>query len=417
MRVVVVGLGYVGLPLAVAAVDAGHTVVGFDIDAEYVDQIGAGRSRITDVSGDEVAAALATGRFRPTKDEADLVDFDIAIIAVPTPLANHEPDPSSMVAAATTVGRYLRPGAVVVLESTTWPGTTEQLIGPLLEEQSGLKAGVEFMLGFSPERIDPGNQTWTLRTTPKLVSGVDDASLRAITEFYQGVVATVVPVSSPSVAEMAKLLENTFRYINIALVNELAMVAEQLEINIWEVVEAAGSKPFGFMRFNPGPGVGGHCLPVDPVYLSWAVRRRLSRPLRFVELADEINSHMPEHVVLRIMELLNDAGRAVRGSRILVLGYTYKPGVADIRETPAEHVVQRLLSLGADVLLADTFLDPSDFPPAVTPATLDAATLDAVDAAVLLVDHPDFDYALFDTAAIPVLDCRGRLRGTAATPL
>jgi len=283
-RVVVVGMGYVGLPLAVLAARHGHTVVGFDCDADRVKWLAAGESYVEDVPSAELAELVEAGTFRPTARARDCAGFDIAIIAVPTPLRDGLPDLSYLEDAAGTLARYLRPGATVVVESTTYPGTTEELVAPLLEDGSGLVAGTDFHLGFSPERIDPGNTTWTLATTPKIVSGVDEASLGAVKEFYDGIVDTTIPVAAPKTAELAKLLENTFRHVNIALVNEIAMFAHGLGIDVWDVIDAAATKPFGFMPFRPGPGVGGHCIPVDPYYLAWRARE-FDFVDRFVELA------------------------------------------------------------------------------------------------------------------------------------
>jgi len=282
MRVVIVGQGYVGLPVAVRAVEVGHDVVGFDTDAARIKSLNAGESYVDDVSDDRLAAALATGRYRPTAIADECADFEIAVISVPTPLAEGVPDLHHIETAAAMLAPHVRNGACVVLESTTYPGTTEELVGPILEQGSGLLAGDDFQLGYSPERIDPGSAQWTFERIPKVVSGIDDASLTTIQTFYDSVVEQTVAVSSTRVAEMVKLLENTFRHVNGALVNELAMYASDLDVDIWEAIDAASTKPFGYLRFTPGPGAGGHCLPVDPSYLSWQVRRRLGHAFRFV---------------------------------------------------------------------------------------------------------------------------------------
>ncbi|MBK9180696.1 MAG: nucleotide sugar dehydrogenase [Acidimicrobiales bacterium] len=408
-RVAVVGQGYVGLPLAVRAVEVGHTVVGFDVDERRVKALAAGESYVGDVPSDRLAAALGTGRYRPTADEADLDGFDVAVITVPTPLRDHVPDLSYIEDAARTVGRHLRPGATVVLESTTYPGTTEEMVGPLLEEGSGLAVGPDVHLGYSPERIDPGNRTWTLENTPKVVSGVDLPSLRAVQRFYDTVVERTVPVSSPKEAELTKLLENTFRHVNIALVNELAMFADDLGIDIWEAIDAAATKPFGFMRFTPGPGVGGHCLPIDPSYLSWKVRTTLGSPFRFVELANDVNAHMPDYVVRRLVVGLNERGRAVKGSRVLLLGLAYKPNTGDARESPALPIARQLATLGAEVRACDPHVveEVGDLP--AVRVAFSADELAAADVVVLLTDHAEFDLPMVGRASSYVLDTRHRV--------
>ena len=311
--VVVVGLGYVGLPLAMRACEVGHHVVGYDVDEARVKLLAAGESYIEDVPAGDLKQALESGRFLLSTDDAACAGFDVAVVAAPTPLRDGLPDLTYLENASRALAKHLRTGATVVVESTSYPGTTQEKVLPLLEEGSGLVAGRDFHLGFSPERIDPGNATWTLVTTPKIVSGIDADSLREIKAFYDTIVDKTVVVSSPREAELAKLVENTFRHVNIALVNELAMFAHDMDINVWESIEAASSKPFGFMPFTPGPGVGGHCLPIDPSYLSWRVERALGKSFRFVELADDINRHMPDYVVNRIMMSFNNRGLARPG--------------------------------------------------------------------------------------------------------
>src|SRR5436305_6386063 len=301
----IVGQGYVGLPLAMRAVQAGYRVVGVDVDASRVKRLGIGESYVKDVSSAELSTALESGRYRPTDDFAEMQGFDVCVITVPTPLHDGAPNLTYIEDAARSVAPHMRTGCTVVLESTTYPGTTEQLLRPLLEEGSGLRTPEDFCLGYSPERIDPANTRWRLDNTPKVVSGVDPTSLDRVQQFYGRLVERTVPVSSPKVAELTKLLENTFRHVNIALVNELAVFAGQLGIDVWEAIEAAGTKPFGYVPFLPGPGVGGHCLPIDPSYLSWQVKRVLGHQFRFVELANDINDRMPEHVVQRIAVGLN----------------------------------------------------------------------------------------------------------------
>ncbi len=357
-RVVVMGQGYVGLPLAMRAVEVGYDVVGFEVDPRRAKELEIGSSYVEDIGDDRLGAALATGRYRPTTDAADLADFDIAVITVPTPLTDRLPDLSFVEGAADLLAPALRRGATVILESTTYPGTTEELVGGRLELATGLRVGADFHLGYSPERIDPGNTTWTLETTPKVVSGVDAASLERVDGFYSRLVDTTVPVSGPREAEMCKLLENTFRHVNIALVNELAMFAGDLGVDIWEVIRAASSKPFGYMPFTPGPGVGGHCLPIDPSYLSWKVEQSLGTPFRFVELANDVNEHMPDYVLRRINRLLNDRKRSINGSRIVLVGYAYKRNTGDARESPSVRLADLLLPLGAHVVAVDPHVDP-----------------------------------------------------------
>ncbi|WP_084700093.1 nucleotide sugar dehydrogenase [Streptacidiphilus anmyonensis] len=410
MRVVVVGQGYVGLPLAVRAAEVGHEVIGYDVDAGRIKRLAAGESYVEDVAAERLGAVLASGAYRASDAARDCGGFDVAVVTVPTPLREGVPDLSYIEESARTLSRYLRPGATVVLESTTYPGTTQDLFGPLLEDGSGLTAGRDFHLGYSPERIDPGNAVWGFQQTPKVVSGVDPTSLEAVRSFYGQLVDTVVPVSSPKEAELAKLLENTFRHVNIALVNEIAMFARHLEIDVWQAIDAAATKPFGFMRFTPGPGVGGHCLPIDPSYLSWRVQRELGQSFRFVELANDINNHMPEYVTRRLIEAFNERRRSVNGSRVLLLGLAYKKNTGDARESPALRVAQLLLDLGAEVHAADPHVvEPPEVDARLARVELTAEELAAADAVVLLTDHDSFDYALVRAHASYVLDCRRRL--------
>lgn len=412
MRVVVVGQGYVGLPLAIRAAEVGHQVVGYDVDARRVKSLAAGESYVEDVSSARLSRALELGTYQVSDQARDCGGFDVAVVTVPTPLQDGAPDLRYIEESAHTLARFLRPGATVVLESTTYPGTTEELFGPILEDGSGLTAGVDFHLGYSPERIDPGNKVWGFQQTPKVVSGVNALSLKAVETFYAGLVDTTVPVRSPKEAELAKLLENTFRHVNIALVNEIAMFARHLDIDVWQTIEAASSKPFGFMKFTPGPGVGGHCLPIDPSYLSWRVQRELGQNFRFVELANDINSHMPEYVARRVMDALNAKRRSVNGSRILLLGLAYKKNTGDARESPAVRVSQLLLDMGAKVRAADPHLVESIKVDArlsrVEPTRKELAAADVV---VLLTDHDSFDYPMITEHASLILDCRNRLSG------
>jgi UDP-N-acetyl-D-glucosamine dehydrogenase len=410
-RLVVVGQGYVGLPLAMRAVGAGFDVVGFDTDVERVKRLAEAESYVEDIPSAELAAALASGRYQASVDPGSCADFDVAVVTVPTPLKEGNPDLSYIEAAAQLLGPHLRPGATVILESTTYPGTTEELVAPLLEEVSGLAAGADFHLGYSPERIDPGNPTWGLGNTPKVVSGIDDASLAAVQGFYDRIVDRTVAVSGCKEAELTKLLENTFRHVNIALVNELAMFASDLGIDVWEAIDAASTKPFGYLRFTPGPGVGGHCLPIDPSYLSWRVRRSLGVSFRFVELANDVNDHMPDYVVRRLSVALNRRRLAVNGSRILLLGLAYKRNTSDARESPSMVVADRLLTLGAEVHVVDPHVGDGHVDARTTRVELSAEELAAADAVVLLVDHDDFDLELVADQARYVLDTRHRLTG------
>jgi UDP-N-acetyl-D-glucosamine dehydrogenase len=408
VNVVVVGQGYVGLPVAMHAVDAGFDVVGFDLDERRVKRLNAGESIVDDVGDDQLRAAIATGRYRASHHAADLDAFDVAVISVPTPLRDGAPDMSHIEEAAATLAGHLKAGACVILESTTYPGTTEELVAPILESGSGLTAGNDFFLGYSPERIDPGNSDFTLRTTPKVVSGIDEASLRAVQSFYDAFVDVTVPVSSTRVAELTKLLENTFRHVNIALVNEVAMFANDLGIDVWEVLDATNTKPFGYLRFTPGPGVGGHCLPIDPSYLSWQVRRSLGQPFRFVELANDINEHMPDYVLRRLVLAFNRRGLAVSGRRVLVLGMAYKKNTGDARESPSLEVLHQLVAMGADVAVSDPHVEDRFVPSAVERVDCTVEEIDAADAVVLLVDHDAFDYDAIARANY-VFDCRHRV--------
>jgi UDP-N-acetyl-D-glucosamine dehydrogenase len=416
MKVVVLGQGYVGLPLAIRSVEVGHEVVAFDVDLRRVERLKAADSYVEDISSSQLAEALGTGRYLPTSDPADLVGFKVALITVPTPLRDGGPDLSFIEEAGRTLATYLEPGVTVVLESTTYPGTTDELLAGLLSDGSGLVAGQDFNLGYSPERIDPGNKTFGLAGTPKVVSGVNASSLEAVQRFYDSIVEKTIPVSGTREAELTKLIENTFRHVNVALVNELAMFAADLGVDVWEALDAAGTKPFGFMRFNPGPGVGGHCLPIDPSYLSWRVRTTLGQSFRFVELANDVNDHMPEYVVKRLMVALNNRKLPINGSHVLLLGLAYKPNTSDMRESPAIGVAQRLVRLGANVRYVDDHVPELNVPsPAVVGnvarARLTVEELTAADVVVVLTDHDDIDYGLVTKHARYVFDTRHRCRG------
>lgn len=410
-RLVVVGQGYVGLPLAMRAVEAGYDVLGYDVASDKIAMLAAGRTHIDDITDADVSAAIATGRYRASATAADVAGFDVAVITVPTPLRDGAPDLSYIEAAGALLAPHVRPGSTVVLESTTYPGTTEEILGPILEAGSGLAAGEHFHLGFSPERIDPGNQRWTFRVTPKVVSGMNTASLAAVKGFYDDLVDTTVPVSGTREAELTKLLENTFRHVNIALINELAIHSHSLGIDIWEVVRAAATKPFGFMPFQPGPGVGGHCLPIDPSYLSWKIKQQIDGTSRFVDIANDINDHMPGYVAQRVLLGLNDRGKPMKGSRVLVLGLSYKKNSNDARETPAVDVVKALRKYGAVVLVHDAHVGAHPIDAEVDRVPLTAEVVRSTDAVVLVTDHDDTDYELVLANAPYVFDSRNRLRG------
>ncbi|MBC9714412.1 nucleotide sugar dehydrogenase [Streptomyces sp. TRM66268-LWL] len=404
-RVVIIGLGYVGLPLALRAAETGLRVVGIDTDQRRVKQLTAGDSYVEDIDSARLIAALDSGLLEVSDEPEAAEGFDVCVITVPTPLREGAPDLSYIESAGRSVAPYLRPGATVVLESTSYPGTTEDMLAPLLEEGSGLRAGRDFHLGYSPERIDPGNSRWRLENTPKVVSGVDERSLEAVEAFYDRIVTRTVPVTSTRTAELTKLLENTFRQVNIALVNELALCARPLGVDIWEAVDAAATKPFGFMPFYPGPGVGGHCLPVDPSYLSWEVRRRLQHDVRFVSLAQEINDGMPEQVVRRVEDGI---GRPLAGAHVLILGLAYKKNTGDVRESPAVTVAELLLARGARVRAVEPYAEPLRLPAEVLCVELTAPEVRAADAVVIATDHDCFDYDLVTREASYVFDSRNR---------
>ncbi len=410
-KIVIIGQGYVGLPVAMRAVEVGYDVVGLDLDEPRVKRLAEGSSYVGDIADEMLRAALDSGRFLPTTDYAAAEGFDVAVITVPTPLKETLPDLSFIEQSGQSLAPYVTRGSVVVLESTTYPGTTEEMLVPILEAGSGLRAGTDFHVGYSPERIDPGNKKYGFVETPKVVSGIDPLSLARVDAFYSSLIERTVPVSGTKEAELTKLLENTFRHVNIALVNELAVFAHQLDINIWESIDAASSKPFGFMAFTPGPGVGGHCLPVDPSYLSWQVRRTLGQSFRFIELANDVNEHMPNHVVTRLAALLNDERKAVRGSKVLLLGLAYKRDTNDIRESPSLKIVELLTALGADILAVDDLIDDSRWPAGVTRVALTDETLADVDAALVVTAHSDQPYHLLVDNDVPTLDTQRVLRG------
>jgi nucleotide sugar dehydrogenase len=405
----VIGLGYAGLPLAAEASRSGLAVVGYDIDPALVRELNAGRSRIADVSAADVATMLAHG-FHATDDETAIGVPATIVICVPTPLtADRIPDLSAVRSAAEVSSRLLRPGSLVVLESTTYPGTTEELVRPALEKGSGLRAGSDFSLAFSPERIDPGNPYFGLRNTPKVVGGVTPSSTSAAAAFYGKLCERVVQAASAREAEMAKLLENTYRHVNIALVNEMAVLCHELGIDLWDSITCASTKPFGFEPFFPGPGVGGHCIPIDPNYLSYKVRAHGSS-FRFVELAQEINSRMPAYVVDRAAELLNRHGKPLNGSRVLLLGVTYKKDSADLRESPSFDVARRLRLRGSDVVYADPHVSrwSVDGQP-VDDVGTSVKALASADLVVLLQCHTAFRRSEIEQYARLIFDTRGML--------
>jgi len=406
-------MGYVGLPLAVAFAEAGHEVWGVEVDPARVAALQRGESYVEDISSERLQAVL--DHVHPTTRYADLAQVESVVIAVPTPLTrNREPDLGPLEGSARRLGEVLQQGQLVVLESTTYPGTTRERLVPLLEEHSGLQAGEHFNVAFSPERVDPGRTDFTLRTTPKIVGGLTPACLERALALYGAVCDQLVPVSAPEPAELAKLLENVFRSVNIALVNELAMLCDRMGIDIWEVVEAAATKPYGFMRFDPGPGMGGHCLPVDPFYLAWKARE-YDVPTEFIELAGEVNQAMPYFCADKIGGALNDYAKPVRGSKIVVIGVSYKAGVGDLRESPGLKILRILLERGAEVVFHDDYIgELPDF--GLVSEPLEDA-LRGADCAVIVTAHPELDVEAVVREAPLVVDFRGVTRGIEAANL
>ena len=407
----VIGLGYVGLPVAFEACRAGLTVTGFDISSDVVEGLNAGQSHIDDLANGDVAAMRECG-FVATGDPTDLAEGDVFVICVPTPLSSDgAPDLSAVVEASKLVASAIGPGCLAVLESTTYPGTTYGTVRPLLEQGSGLVAGADFSLAYSPERIDPGNPTYGLRNTPKVVGGLTPACTERAVEFYGAIVDEVVPTVGVSEAELAKLLENTYRHVNIALMNELAVFCHELGIDLWAAIEAASTKPFGFEAFYPGPGVGGHCIPIDPNYLSWVVRS-IGHRFRFVELAQEISGSMPTYVVKRIQDALNTDKKAINRSRILLLGVTYKADISDQRESPARPLADQLIAKGADVHFFDPYVDIFSLKDRQISGEKDLAlAVDWADIVVLLQAHSQIVESDVLAGARRVLDTRGALSG------
>jgi UDP-N-acetyl-D-glucosamine dehydrogenase len=407
----IIGLGYVGLPLAVELARAGVKTIGFDVDARKVSELASGRSYIPDVRSEHVCEAVRAGALVPTTDPASLAEADVIDICVPTPLRKtKDPDLSYVVRAVDTTASVLRSGQLVILESTTYPGTTDEIVKPVLEAR-GLRAGTDFFLAFSPERVDPGNPIFQTRNIPKVVGGIDQTSTDLASAFYRQVVETVVPVSSTRAAEMVKLLENTFRAVNIGMANELALMCHRMSIDVWEVIDAARTKPFGFMPFYPGPGLGGHCIPIDPFYLSWKARQ-FNFEARFIELAGHVNGAMPEHVVTRVAEALNAHRKPVNGSRVHVLGVAYKRDIGDVRESPALDVIELLVRRGATVTYSDPFVPEIDHGPhRMTAMALEEAIATGADCAVIVTDHKAFDYARVVATFPVIVDTRNALKG------
>ncbi|HEX7078110.1 MAG TPA: nucleotide sugar dehydrogenase [Candidatus Eisenbacteria bacterium] len=410
-RIGVIGLGYVGLPLAVEFAKAGYPVTGFEIHAKRAATLNAGRSYIQDVATQDVRDLVRAGRLRATLDFSDLKRMDAIDICVPTPLRKtKDPDVSFIVAAVEQIAPRLTRGQLVVLESTTYPGTTDELLRPMLEER-GLRVGKDFFLAFSPERVDPGNPVYQTRNIPKVVGGSTPGCTKAVSALYAAIMDRVVPVTSTQVAETVKLLENTFRSVNIGLVNEMALMCDKLGIDVWEVIEAAATKPFGFMPFYPGPGLGGHCIPVDPFYLSWKARQS-GFEARFIELAGQVNGAMPYHVVRRVAEALNSRRRSVRGARVLVLGVAYKADIDDVRESPSLDIIEILEKEGARVAYSDPYVPSIQHGGHLLRSVpLRPGTLKAADCVVIATAHKAFDYRLISKHAPTIVDCRNTLKG------
>ena len=414
-KLAVIGLGYVGLPLACEFARGGVTVEGIDVDSKRVAGLKSGRSHVQDVPDEQLTALIRDGILRPTDDFSVLAGCDACIICVPTPLRKtRDPDISYIVAAVEEIARYLHPGFLVVLESTTYPGTTEEVLLPKLGA-TGLKVGDDFFLAFSPERVDPGNLSFHTRNTPKILGGVTESCGRVARALYERAIDRIIPVSSTRAAEMVKLLENTFRSVNIGLVNEVAVMCDRLRLDVWEVIDAAATKPFGFMAFYPGPGLGGHCIPIDPHYLSWKLKT-LNYTARFIELASEINGQMPHYVVDKIVDVLNDMRKSVRGARLLVLGVAYKKDVGDVRESPALDVIKLLADRGADIRFSDPYVPQVaiDGGPTYRSVPLDRGELESSDLVIIVTNHSAYDYDFIVRHSPFVLDTRNATRGVTA---
>ena len=403
--VAVIGLGYVGLPLAVQATDSNLSVYGYDIDENKVNSFNLGKSAIEDISDAELQKSLEKGLFL-SSDPKYLSDSETVVISVPTPLTDYQPDLSYVRSAAETIAKHLTKNQIIILESTTYPGTTIEVLIPVIEEISHQKAGVDFYAGYSPERIDPGNEKWNFKNTPKVISGINDESLAKIKTFYEKIIDQVVTVSGTKEAEMVKLLENTYRHVNIALINELAILCNMLEIDIWEVVNAAKTKPFGFESFRPGPGVGGHCIPVDPNYLSFKTRQ-IGKPVRFVELAQEINNSMPSYVVSRLLEKMNLLEKPFKNSNILILGVAYKKDIGDIRESPAIGIIENLYDKGVNVKYFDPFVEKIIVNNQDVEREDSLDNLNNYDLILVHTAHTDFESYDFSKTEVPIFDATG----------
>jgi UDP-N-acetyl-D-glucosamine dehydrogenase len=416
-KIGVIGLGYVGLPLAVEFAKRGFDVSGFDVDESKTSQINAGRSYIPDVPQAELAEVVKAGRLRGTTRMADLAAMDVIDICVPTPLRKtKDPDLSYVVKAVEAAAAALKAGQLVILESTTYPGTTDEVVQPMLESK-GLKGDVDFFLAFSPERVDPGNQTYTTRNIPKIVGGMGEASTEAAALLYGSIVEKVIKVSSTRVAEMVKLLENTFRAVNIGMVNELALMCHKMDIDVWEVIDAAKTKPFGYMPFYPGPGLGGHCIPIDPYYLSWKARQN-GFECRFIELAGHVNSAMPEYVVERVADALNTVRKSINGSRVHLLGVAYKRDVNDMRESPALDVIESLAKRGARLTYSDPYVpELRNGAHSMTSMDLAGAIASHPDCAVICTDHAVFNYEALVASGILIVDTRNALKDRQAASI
>ena len=403
--VAVIGLGYVGLPLAIQATSSNLKVYGYDIDENKISNYNLGKSTIEDISDKQLEASLEKGLFL-SSDPKYLSESETIVISVPTPLTDYQPDLSYVKAAAETIAKNITKNQIIILESTTYPGTTVEVLIPAIEEISNLKAGVDFFVGYSPERIDPGNDTWNFKNTPKVISGINDESLSKIENFYEQIIDSVVRVSGTKEAEMVKLLENTYRHVNIALINELAILCNMLEIDIWEVVNAAKTNPFGFESFRPGPGVGGHCIPVDPNYLSFKTRQ-IGKPVRFVELAQEINNSMPSYVVSRLLEKMNLLEKPFKNSNILILGVAYKKDIGDIRESPAIGIIENLFERGVNVKYYDPFVDSLLVNTKYVEKEDSFDNINKYDLVLVHTAHTDFENFDFSKVSVPIFDATG----------
>jgi len=411
VNVAVVGMGYVGLPLAITFANAGFNVIGIEPNQEKVDMVNRGESYIGDISNAVLRKHTEAGRIRATSDYSILAEIDAVSICVPTPLSKkRDPDMSFIVSASNGLAPYMHRGMVVVLESSTYPGTTRELVLPILTEGNDLKVGEDFFLAFSPERMDPGRSDWTTYNTPKVMGGITQACTDVASAWYSKALETIVPVSSCEVAEMAKLLENTFRMINISMVNEIAQMCDRLGIDVWEVVDAAGTKPFGFMKFNPGPGMGGHCIPVDPLYLSWKMKT-LNYTARFIDLASEIDANMPRYVVGKIQDALNRYKKAINGSKVLLIGVTYKPNISDLRESPAIDITHLLLEKGAEVSYYDPYVPEIDQDGLLMQSEKELqAAVEKADCVAIITNHTKIDYAMVLEKSKVIFDARNALK-------